>query len=689
MIKRNYKFYFALGIVLIFFISNTGIGGPYFLDEGGYLANAAYLSGNKLDAASSYYAGYSLFLTPAFWISHDPHVEFVFVKLINSIMWGISALLVISLLQFVFPTAGEWKIMGASMVALFYPAWISFSGYALSENAFVLFFLLSVYLAFRVVQTGKAWWLAWAVSLGYLFCIHPRAAPVIGAALLSSILIAKARKDWYWLLIFSTIVIGLVLFYWLILEPNLINNMTIGDYPPLLHYESPGKLLNSIFSIQRVRDFIVRASGELFYITLATLGLVFYPFFRGIIYFRSDIKKKTLEEMTVTGNRPVYIFLAVSFLGTLILSALSLGGGPRFDHWLYGRYLEGVTLPFLAMGIFLFSKRKAFLSIIVLAMMAMILILFMPTKLDSIVITNELGLWQAILLGYPVGGNANLTILFWSISGFFLILISILFKNSRYRVYFFILIYVFTIALQINNQVQLAKFYGYPKVEILDYVRQKYPAGSCVAINDGSELKGNLYVYAFYLQEYKFIRLNLPDWFNKCNGPLLSTNTNINKDYPASVASIYNYADNLIVWDKLDHEQKANCLPNECINIITKSYPFMQAGEYFTKGVRSNGKKGYLLFGPYVRMESGAYILEIKGVRPESEGQILVGVVGNQGEHTFAYFDESNNLSQPESGILLRKKVILDKAVDDLEVRVWVDGKATVEIYGYSLRHDH
>lgn len=209
MLKKNYQLFFALGIVIIYFFSNWNIVGPVYQgDEGGYLVNASALSGNLLDAASSYFAGYSFFLTPSFWISNNPRVVFIFVKLINSIMWGISALLVIGILQFGFPAMGQCKIMGAVIVALFYPAWITLSGYAFSENAFILFFLLSVYLAFRVVRTGKAWWIFWAVSLGYLFFIHPKSVPVIGAAFLSSVLIAKGRKDWRWLPIFSLIVIS-------------------------------------------------------------------------------------------------------------------------------------------------------------------------------------------------------------------------------------------------------------------------------------------------------------------------------------------------------------------------------------------------------------------------------------------------------------------------------------------------
>lgn len=141
MIKKYYQLFFALGIVLLYFFSNWNIAGPVYQgDEGGYLANASSLSGYWVDAASSYFAGYSFLLVPSFWISDNPRTVYTFVKLINSIMWGVSALLIISILQFVFPDVNRWKLMGAVAVTLFYPAWITFSGNAFSENAFVLFF---------------------------------------------------------------------------------------------------------------------------------------------------------------------------------------------------------------------------------------------------------------------------------------------------------------------------------------------------------------------------------------------------------------------------------------------------------------------------------------------------------------------------------------------------------------------
>jgi hypothetical protein len=55
----------------------------------------------------------------------------------------------------------------------------------------------------------------------------------------------------------------------------------------------------------------------------------------------------------------------------------------------------------------------------------------------------------------------------------------------------------------------------------------------------------------------------------------------------------------------------------------------------------------------------------------------------------FASFDKVDLSIQQDNRILLRERVVLDKHVNDLEVRVWVDDKVNIEIYGYVLRSDN
>src|SRR6476620_11431996 len=74
---------------------NREIYGPVYQgDEGAYLTKALALSGNQIDAASRWHAGYSIFLLPAVFLGNDPISIFTYVKITNSLLTAISAVVI-------------------------------------------------------------------------------------------------------------------------------------------------------------------------------------------------------------------------------------------------------------------------------------------------------------------------------------------------------------------------------------------------------------------------------------------------------------------------------------------------------------------------------------------------------------------------------------------------------------------
>ena len=103
--------------------------------------------------------------------------------------------------------------------------------------------------------------------------------------------------------------------------------------------------------------------------------------------------------------------------------------------------------------------------------------------------------------------------------------------------------------------------------------------------------------------------------------------------------------------------------------------------------MQTDGRAGYLMFGPYRQIKSGNYTLRLTGKINANSEKVVVDVVGRRGQQTFARFV---GLGLPENSnaaddVLLEEKVTLDEAVDDLEVRILVDDKADIFIEGYSL----
>lgn len=130
-----------------------------------------------------------------------------------------------------------------------------------------------------------------------------------------------------------------------------------------------------------------------------------------------------------------------------------------------------------------------------------------------------------------------------------------------------------------------------------------------------------------------------------------------------------------------------NCQPPECLNWDAKreSIP-MQVGKRVSGAVRSTGQSGFLVFGPYVFMKAGKYMLELRGTIHSTAGRVITDVMGDKGRREFARFEGLDVANSDDSKVLLSRVVVLDEAVGDLEVRVWVDELADIELHGYTLR---
>ena len=60
----------SIAIGCAYLAASWHVSGPAYLrDEIGYLANAAFLTNHRIDAASSFHAGYSFLIAPAFLFS--------------------------------------------------------------------------------------------------------------------------------------------------------------------------------------------------------------------------------------------------------------------------------------------------------------------------------------------------------------------------------------------------------------------------------------------------------------------------------------------------------------------------------------------------------------------------------------------------------------------------------------------
>ena len=109
-------------------------------------------------------------------------------------------------------------------------------------------------------------------------------------------------------------------------------------------------------------------------------------------------------------------------------------------------------------------------------------------------------------------------------------------------------------------------------------------------------------------------------------------------------------------------------------------------------GVKTTATPGYLAFGPYVELEPGDYDLEVKGIVGNTDnGNIVIDIISHNPTQTvFASFENvlSKNTVQTAdiSQSILSERVSIDKDVDDLEVRVYVDENVDFTLTSYTLQ---
>ena len=278
-IAEKAEYALAILVTSAFFLANLPIAGPvYQADEGGYLANAAAIAGFSVDVASSYYAGYSLLLAPAFSLANSPESVYLVVKLINSLLWGGVALLAFRTLAMAFPTVARGRLLWCLLVALLYPSWIVMSGYAFSSTAVVLTFILSAFWLLRIQSFGGMNWLWFAVAVGYLYSIHPSSAAIVVSSTITLLLLGHVRGEWHWCVAAILLLFGCALAYSLWLAPGLAVTMTTGDYPMESHYPSASKVLSSLITLDGILKLAICTMGQITYLMLSTYGLITIPF---------------------------------------------------------------------------------------------------------------------------------------------------------------------------------------------------------------------------------------------------------------------------------------------------------------------------------------------------------------------------------------------------------------------------
>jgi hypothetical protein len=106
-------------------------------------------------------------------------------------------------------------------------------------------------------------------------------------------------------------------------------------------------------------------------------------------------------------------------------------------------------------------------------------------------------------------------------------------------------------------------------------------------------------------------------------------------------------------------------------------------------GLRSTGRAGWLVFGPYIALPRGHYVVELRGVVEAGHaGELHVDVADAKGANVIAAVDVAQDaIGDPAgAGVLATLAFQLAADSDDFEVRVRVTEASRVSVSGYRIR---
>ena len=328
------------------------------VDEYGYLANAAYLSGVEWNPMINLYYGYgySFLLVPLFWI-FDTGIEIIRGAIFVNALCVVGLLWVQYLLMTkIFNRINRNAIVGISFAFCFFPYIVSSALKVIPECLLTLMIWVCGFLLYQAVDTGKRrYYILLAVALVYTFFVHTRTVVfcvvLIGVV---GILCVKKQIDTKNLVLF--LIICAVAFF----AGTMLKNQVIDAvYSRLLFAEEATEVGNtlSIASIweklvELLVDFSVlhinSLSAKLFYIFVSTAGMAFIGFYSAI--------KDGVKQLGTGQRVDIKAIISVLYAVSMLMMAIALVVNPMGQtegtgHYFYARYYEYLIAPVAFLGV--------------------------------------------------------------------------------------------------------------------------------------------------------------------------------------------------------------------------------------------------------------------------------------------------------------------------------------------------
>ncbi len=343
----------AAGLVfLVSLLLSRNMTGPIVYEDGlGYLANARFLAGMRvtpgLAPMSYYYPGYSLFIAPLYVLFTSPEAVYHGVLVLNAALGSLQFLLGYFLLHRVFD-CGRRAAIWSALAAALYPGVLLIENYEYSDNLFRVVFLACVIAAglfFQRVSLRRGTMLG--LLAGFSLAVHPRG---LGVVAITAALVVVG------LWIKQPVIPAMVTLATLVAMTLAVRrlNHQLADAMYRFEDRSVGGLLSRLLAEDFWREIPVRASGQIWYLTVATGGL--FPvgvFVVGVGAWRC-LRVLKLHGRPSQGDAAKLYLLTASaalFTTSVIFMTPTDQHLARLDHLIYGRYNDSFVVAFIMVAV--------------------------------------------------------------------------------------------------------------------------------------------------------------------------------------------------------------------------------------------------------------------------------------------------------------------------------------------------
>lgn len=368
---------YSIILILVHLYKFNVLFNPMVEDEIGYWASAAWINGinwNDLMSQRAYMGwGYGVLLSPLFFIGNSKYMFYGAICINMFFVLGIYFNLIF-INRRICGKRTENEIQFISFIVCLYSYLIVFSHMTMCEICLTFFFSLVFLLIQKFLERPSCKLiLLICIVNSILVSIHLRELVIIIATSICFIVYLVTSKDEKKVLhtiVYFMLTIVLTFFVFKIKEIFIdavyVSNVLEGSYLEVpIQYNNNND--NFMIYIQRIRhylqpenifSFIKSIVAKLLYLLESSIYVMGFSIYSLVIYIKYNLKEKRYYR----GIQ--YYFLMLTFIGNLILLALTMGNSGRLDAVMYGRYIENIIPVYLMIGFgFIIEHKEKILNI--------------------------------------------------------------------------------------------------------------------------------------------------------------------------------------------------------------------------------------------------------------------------------------------------------------------------------------